>query len=971
MLGCKRPTTRDPGVRGFLFDSGGLVGNGDGNGDGDETGGMATRTPHPPTRNPSLLRVGVNVQRTTCNVQRTARCYPPPVTARPAPAAGERAGAPAARGEAPRRRSLVSILAASLLLVALVPFLPLTLLTWSAYHHEVTLVEAEIRSSNRHIAVIAGNYLDTLLRQIAEEARVAGELLHDTLPPSLMGVGWELVSADGTVLASALDPARQGRPCGYCPVLRDAAGLTEVGPWIEGASPTVLYLGPQTEAGRLVAVLDPAVLHEQLQGWTREAVDRHLYVVDGSGRLLFYSDLELSRRGADLSANPPIRRFLAGEDGDARYVSIVSGKERLGYVHRLAEADWGVVVSADAGTRLLGLRGRYQLLGWSIGFALAAAVAILLLGSRWLTRPLLDIRRALQDPDRAPQAPLRVDAATRRVVEYDDLVAAFDELGAEFAAVERELVQAEKASLLGQLASGLAHEMGTPLNVITGNAQYMLRKAAAADARRPMLEQIVSQAQRIAAMIRRLLDVSRPAEARLVAVDVAAVVRQTLDIVPGVSRGVEVRCDLDDEAGPVLADPKLLEHALMNLVVNACQAMPAGGRLAVVTGVETPSGPTADPSVVVMVVDTGCGIPPEHLPQDLRAVLHHQAPPRGHRSRARDRRPHRPPARWARRGGQHAGPRYRGAAQAEAGAASWIGAAPEPAGGTMTQPDNPTEAPVWILVAEDDAEMRELLERVLTDEGYQVLTARDGNEAVLRIEEGDFDLVLSDVRMPGPDGMEVLRRAMAHRLDQPVILMTAFGSISSAVEAMRAGAYHYLTKPFNLDDLLEIVHEAATQIRQLRSIRADGGDEAFPIVFRSPSMARLLAMASDVAASSASVLITGASGTGKELLARAIHAISAPSAQPVRAGRLRRHPRGPARKRAVRSSPRRVHRRGHRQGGHRRGGRRRHPVPRRGRQPAGVDAGQAAALSPGPTVSPGRRDCRTVGRRAAAVGEQP
>ena len=192
----------------------------------------------------------------------------------------------------------------------------------------------------------------------------------------------------------------------------------------------------------------------------------------------------------------------------------------------------------------------------------------------------------------------------------------------------------------------------------------------------------------------------------------------------------------------------------------------------------------------------------------------------------------------------------------------------------MSEPDTQTAAPVRILVAEDDAEMLELLSRVLREEGFRVLTASDGHQALARIEEGDFDLVLSDVRMPGPDGMEVLRRALASRLHQPVILMTAFGSISSAVEAMRAGAFHYLTKPFNLDDLLEIVNGAATQIRQLRSIHAEAGDAAFPIVFRSQAMARLLAMAGEVAPTTASVLIAGASGTGKELLARAIHAIS-------------------------------------------------------------------------------------------------
>jgi signal transduction histidine kinase len=533
----------------------------------------------------------------------------------PSPSAGNRVAA-ALRGlHRSWRGSIFGILAASLLLVALVPFLPLTLLTLSAYHRDVAAVESEISASNRQIAEIAGNFLDVLLRQIRDEAGVAAGLATGELPPPLAGVAWELVALDGTVIESQLDGAHRGRDCGYRDLMSVAMGLITVERWCGDVLPTALYLGPVRSGRRLVAVFDPAELHGQLQAWTGEGLDRHLYVVEGSGRPLFYSDLELSRRAADLSANPPIRRLTAGLDGAVRYHSLVSGKDRLGYVHRIAEADWAVIVSADVGASLLGLRGRYALLGWSIAFALAAAVAILLLCSRWLARPLLDIRRALHDPDRSPHEPLEVEPSTRRVAEYDELVTAFNELGADFSAVERELVQAEKTSLLGQLASGLAHEMGTPLNVITGNAQYLLRKVPVDDPRRPLFEQIIRQAQRIAAMIRRLLDVSRPAEARLMPVDIAAVVRQTLEIVPGLNRGVDVRCDLDPGVGPVLADPKLLEHALMNLIVNACQAMPGGGRLAVVSGVETVTDAAGTPYVVVMVSDTGCGIPPENLPR--------------------------------------------------------------------------------------------------------------------------------------------------------------------------------------------------------------------------------------------------------------------------------------------------------------------------------------------------------------------
>ncbi|HSN54917.1 MAG TPA: hypothetical protein VLT32_09600, partial [Candidatus Sulfomarinibacteraceae bacterium] len=288
------------------------------------------------------------------------------MTAAPAPKVSDRPTDEHVKAVRSPRRSLTRTLAVSLLLVALVPFLPLGLLTWSGYLGDVERVEAEIRGANRHIAMLAGTYLDTLVRQIRDEAGVAAELRPEVPPPPLTGVAWEIVAADGTVAATQLDPGRVGRDSGYAGVLGRRPGLTGVGTWLDGEPPTVLYLGPAAATGRIVAVLRPAVLHGQLQAWSRQGLDRHLYVVDATGSLLFYSDLELSERGADLSGNPPIRAFAAGAAGDLRYVSMVSGKERLGFVHRMTEADWGVVVSADVGERLLGLQGRYRLLGWSI-----------------------------------------------------------------------------------------------------------------------------------------------------------------------------------------------------------------------------------------------------------------------------------------------------------------------------------------------------------------------------------------------------------------------------------------------------------------------------------------------------------------------------------------------------------------------------------------------------------------------------
>jgi len=512
--------------------------------------------------------------------------------------------------------TLTGVLAEVLILLTLLPFLPLIYLSWRGFREDVAGLEQEIGSANRHIAMLAAGSLETRLRLVANEARVAGAATRVGLPEAVDGVWWERVGLDGEVLASTVATGRVGGPSGYQELIDrlEPGGslLSGVGRWIPEAPPTAISLLRPAQAQVVLAgVLDPVALHARLQAISGDELDRHLYVVDAAGELLFYSDLSLSRQGADLRSNPPIRELLAGREGPLSYLSQVSGKQRLGFVQRLEGIGWGVVVSADDGERLLAVRDRYLAVGWSIAFALVVAALILLWTSRRLGAPLVDIVRALQAPERLAHAPLRVRQATRTVREYDQLVQAFDELGAEVAEVERELVAAGRSALLGQLASGLAHEMGTPLNVISGNAQYLLRKTGPAEASRRVLEQIVDQSRRIADMIRRLLDLSRPSKVRLVPVDPVTLVRQALEVLPAVSREIEVRTELEPDLPRVLADPKLLEHALLNLLVNACQAMPSGGVLTLRVALEPDGrepGPGSRPQVAIEVRDTGCGI---------------------------------------------------------------------------------------------------------------------------------------------------------------------------------------------------------------------------------------------------------------------------------------------------------------------------------------------------------------------------
>ena len=186
----------------------------------------------------------------------------------------------------------------------------------------------------------------------------------------------------------------------------------------------------------------------------------------------------------------------------------------------------------------------------------------------------------------------------------------------------------------------------------------------------------------------------------------------------------------------------------------------------------------------------------------------------------------------------------------------------------MTQPK--------LLIADDERHVAEGLQMLLAEEGYDVDTATDGDEAWKKVQSGDFGLVLADLNMPGMDGLELFAHMREQSIDSELIIITGAGTVDSAVEAMRSGAYDYLEKPLNIERLKALIPKALDKYqvkaanRQLQK-RLESLTRYADMIGQSEEMQHIYSIIEAVAPSNASVLIVGESGTGKELVARALH----------------------------------------------------------------------------------------------------
>jgi DNA-binding response OmpR family regulator len=413
-------------------------------------------------------------------------------------------------------------------------------------------------------------------------------------------------------------------------------------------------------------------------------------------------------------------------------------------------------------------------------------------------------------------------------VEVEDLLAENRALKEELWKVldgQEALIQAEKRSSLGRLASGVAHELRNPLAVILARTQLLLMATRdgsgwSLERLEKSLKTMEGQTIRASKVIEKLSAYVRPRRPEAARAELNEVITEALEMVLDrvASDAIKVQTALTQAPTIVLGDRGQLHQVFVNLVLNALQAMPDGGTVTIGTEAQPSGDSTRFPlgMVVATVSDTGEGIPPDHVRKIFDPFFFN--PVSGVWTRAQhypgDRRgpQRRDPRRQRSRGRHHCRRRVSDR---------------HPGPGSNQYGDERSMSNVLgkILVVDDEPEILDVLGDFFVSGGYEVVKASTGLEALAQFEQERPDLVLLDIRIPGVDGVEVLRRIRGLNPTVGIIMITANEDVELAKQLLALGAFDYVAKPFDFEYLDRAVFAWMMQGRkEERSVQPSSGD---------------------------------------------------------------------------------------------------------------------------------------------------
>jgi len=520
-----------------------------------------------------------------------------------------------------KKISLRSIFLISLSLIIFLPIVPLSVATWYGYVEETTRLVDEQKDANKQIGFLSERLLEESLLRIVKILNDSDfAVLKQGTQPFLH---WEEVDKDDIVIKSTLGVKREGLILGSDIHWQKVTGKGEK-PFevssvtkVDGLKYPAVMLRTTVESYTdgiryRVAYLDPSYMYERLTSAFRSSVNRHVYAVDMKGNPIFYSNMVQVLQPDKIKQNPTVKYFLDGQSGTIRYVSTISMNERIGYVHPVSETGWAIIVSADISTKLVRVKDRVMKVAATLMLAVVLALVVFLYFSRRMIVPLTVITRQIRRASVSDEITLKIPASVKRIAEFSQLIQDFDYHISKSRKAEEKHVQAEKMASMGEIAAGLAHEIGTPLNVVRGNAQYLLRKHPQDSSEREILDKIVNQTNRIAELIRNLLDLARPDDVKPERFNVSSVVEKSLTTIVDMYPQVQVSFEKDDVLPDTVGFPRKLEHVFLNLFNNACQAMDGKGALAILQRIVQKG---EDKDILLIITDTGCGMDHSQISQ--------------------------------------------------------------------------------------------------------------------------------------------------------------------------------------------------------------------------------------------------------------------------------------------------------------------------------------------------------------------